>query len=679
MSDSEKNKSSIDKTPVSFSLYVGNDQVQIDPSVAWLRPHKHFSMNALPSKLKRVAGIPESKEINIYRYSRSSNSYVLLNDEAGYNAMFRAIKVKKHLSFCVWDASLRKPVASIGLKPKAAPVPPTTESKQIVEDEVANIVLSFLSSDKGKQAIDEAISKKMKDINSSIDDSVSDISERLNKQLAINVAQEVEKQSKSKTSTTINVSIPPPEDQSSSAESPPEDQSSSAKSPTAEVTDAAVDEPQQENDTMANDEADSEPEISYYHSATCDNCNRWIKQYRYKCLWCTDYDLCSSCMMNDSVDHSKSHSFVKIRFREDIVRRHESAPSSHEGILCDGPCCVSNRNFITGDRYTCLTCDNFDLCGKCANLDSWKHDPSHRMALRSSATSCPQILPSCDRESENRQLIYELKYVARLNAFDYKFDNAHGKMSWNFSNVGYGAWPAGTIFAPIVPEGVENLATPILLTSEVAVGKGVRFTSTFPLPSSSGYPKCDYSSWVFKAPDGTEFSESKNYYHGMKVDLLHVLANQKLPKQEEEKPLKSASQEPASQGLQLETNEEKAEQPGSETSTGSCLFETLTPRASSSPFESELENSAVKLFTIPTTSQENIQGDDMLPDGSQISLSASIHPCMSPPNPCIPTNPEIAGNNSSSEADMLSETDDTDDVADDYDVVNTSELSDEEA
>lgn len=721
MADTEKNNSKVDKAPVSFSLYIGNDQVPIDPAVAWLKPHKHFNINALPSKLKRVAGVPESKKMNLYRYSRSSNSYVLLNDESSYNAMLRAIKVKKHLSFCMWDASSRKAVANLGVKPKTTSPSAITESKPSTEDEMAKAVSSFLSSDKGEQALDKAIHKKVESITTSIDEKLSTISEHLSKQIVMGIAQELKKKTQSETPTIINVAV-----------SPPEDQFSNQATPTLQETDKMGDESQlepEEADTVTEDKA-PEPEASYYHSATCDSCNRWIKQYRYKCLWCTDYDLCSTCMADESVKHHKSHSFVKVRFREDIVRRDESVSPSHDGILCDGPCCVGYRNFINGDRYTCLTCDDFDLCGKCANLDHWTHDPTHKMVLRTSAEAPPQVLPGSEDYYKPFKMNQSCTYVARLCAFNYHYDSAYGYMSWSFSNHGSVSWPKGTMFCPMLPEGTENLATPIVLRCSVAPGQSVKLNSVIPLACSGADTKHDYSCWTFKSPTGIEFARGK-YYHGMKVQALHILGDLKKPLEEVEKQESEATTQesqkeeadkeisrperdveveklnsdkdenitrPEGDGEEEKLNLDKDEiiarperdaeeekfnsdedvYSNSESATDINRSKTVTPRVSSSPFISELENSEVKLFTIPTTSQENVLGD-VLPDGSQISLSASISSCMSPPNPCVTVNPGLEENKSASETDMFSETDEADDIADDYDVVNASELSDEEA
>lgn len=55
----------------------------------------------LPVALKKVLDLPEDKEIDIKRYSKSSDSYILLNDKAQFDAIFRSLKVKHKFSFQV--------------------------------------------------------------------------------------------------------------------------------------------------------------------------------------------------------------------------------------------------------------------------------------------------------------------------------------------------------------------------------------------------------------------------------------------------------------------------------------------------------------------------------------------------------------------------------------------------
>jgi next-to-BRCA1 protein 1 len=54
----------------------------------------------------------------------------------------------------------------------------------------------------------------------------------------------------------------------------------------------------------------------------------------------------------------------------------------HRGIFCDGPLCGKSgqhQSYITGVRYKCAICPDFDLCGNCEAHPDNKHNASHPM------------------------------------------------------------------------------------------------------------------------------------------------------------------------------------------------------------------------------------------------------------------------------------------------------------
>ena len=50
-----------------------------------------------------------------------------------------------------------------------------------------------------------------------------------------------------------------------------------------------------------------------------------------------------------------------------------ATPTTHMGVFCN--CC--NKQNITGARYKCLFCKDFDMCEECEARTFTTHDPSH--------------------------------------------------------------------------------------------------------------------------------------------------------------------------------------------------------------------------------------------------------------------------------------------------------------
>lgn len=122
----------------------------------------------------------------------------------------------------------------------------------------------------------------------------------------------------------------------------------------------------------------------------CDGCNKNVCGERYKCGSCPDYDLCSTCYATVDKFHEPRHAFyqLKIPLRRDQRTRlphqtpfydysvsMEKQSDEHEGFYCDG-CDMSP---ITGPRFRCLECPDYDLCETCNSKASVGHDQSHAM------------------------------------------------------------------------------------------------------------------------------------------------------------------------------------------------------------------------------------------------------------------------------------------------------------
>ena len=132
-----------------------------------------------------------------------------------------------------------------------------------------------------------------------------------------------------------------------------------------------------------------------HHNAICDSCDRDIAGIRYKCLDCSDFDFCQTCFDEKFASH-KQHRFVKIATTTDITTVKKSPPVQHYGTFCDGSLCNEERakygeRCIRGVRYTCLECEDFDLCARCQTHPDEKHSASHTLIRIVTPTSPAEL------------------------------------------------------------------------------------------------------------------------------------------------------------------------------------------------------------------------------------------------------------------------------------------------
>lgn len=121
----------------------------------------------------------------------------------------------------------------------------------------------------------------------------------------------------------------------------------------------------------------SENDETEIHKCICDNCGREdFKNYRYKCLICDDYDLCSRCFENKFINKNHENGHPIVRFHEPSKLFGDTFSSSeinlkslankyknevHENIKCDS----CGLDSIVGLRFKCESCKNYDFCLKC--------------------------------------------------------------------------------------------------------------------------------------------------------------------------------------------------------------------------------------------------------------------------------------------------------------------------
>jgi len=123
-----------------------------------------------------------------------------------------------------------------------------------------------------------------------------------------------------------------------------------------------------------------------HYGVVCDGCQASpLIGDRFKCTICHDFDLCSECEHSGKSfgRHANTHSMIKIsaaasqprvapvRPAQPTVTPAQPSSDIHAGVSCD----VCGVAPITGIRYKCTACHNYDMCASCEAKD--QHDPKH--------------------------------------------------------------------------------------------------------------------------------------------------------------------------------------------------------------------------------------------------------------------------------------------------------------
>ena len=120
-------------------------------------------------------------------------------------------------------------------------------------------------------------------------------------------------------------------------------------------------------------EKKQKPEIHY--NVICDGCKVTpLRGNRYKCKVCKDFDFCENCYKLNKESHG--HDFRVIEHPH--CRNRLGHPNKkycqrgivHSKIMCDGCGMLP----LTGWRYKCSICDDYNLCENCEERIGGKHD-----------------------------------------------------------------------------------------------------------------------------------------------------------------------------------------------------------------------------------------------------------------------------------------------------------------
>jgi hypothetical protein len=117
------------------------------------------------------------------------------------------------------------------------------------------------------------------------------------------------------------------------------------------------------------------------HFAICDSCKVRIRGIRHKCKECRDYDLCESCIVNKEEVHP-SHDFQAIEKPVapvspicPFIQRETDPSKAIHWATCD-----QCQKRIIGLRFKCDSCDDYDLCGECFQVQEEVH-PDHEFTI----------------------------------------------------------------------------------------------------------------------------------------------------------------------------------------------------------------------------------------------------------------------------------------------------------
>lgn len=116
-----------------------------------------------------------------------------------------------------------------------------------------------------------------------------------------------------------------------------------------------------------------------HYLVTCDGCKMTpLVGKRYKCECCPNFDFCEKCYKQKKAKHG--HSFKQVETNmllKQILQKfspktqNEEGKAIHRNVTCDG----CGMYPLTGIRYKCSICNNFDYCENCEEM--YKNEHNH--------------------------------------------------------------------------------------------------------------------------------------------------------------------------------------------------------------------------------------------------------------------------------------------------------------
>ena len=152
-----------------------------------------------------------------------------------------------------------------------------------------------------------------------------------------------------------------------------------------------------------------------HEEVTCDGCGMYpIVGCRYKCAVCPNFDFCEKCEIKYYKEHS--HPMIQIPSPEmklfavkcNLKERFKMNKVGEEKIVHEGINCNGCDACITGNRYKCAICQNFDYCENCLKKNSSEHKHPFikiyhpKMKLVSIKVVVPQDCPIYDNSKSKK-------------------------------------------------------------------------------------------------------------------------------------------------------------------------------------------------------------------------------------------------------------------------------------
>ena len=152
-----------------------------------------------------------------------------------------------------------------------------------------------------------------------------------------------------------------------------------------------------------------------HEEVTCDGCGMYpIVGCRYKCAVCPNFDFCEKCEIKYYKEHS--HPMIQIPSPEmklfavkcNLKERFKMNKVGEEKIVHEGINCNGCDACITGNRYKCAICQNFDYCENCLKKNSSEHKHPFikiyhpKMKLVSIKVVVPQECPIYDNSKSKK-------------------------------------------------------------------------------------------------------------------------------------------------------------------------------------------------------------------------------------------------------------------------------------